>query len=293
MRRILWSAGILVGCCWDQTTCAFSSTGSFHQQRMKSCSTLRKSLETSIESSSTEPILVHTFWGQERTENEIIAHVTEQLTSIGIIPLVTVLQTEPPLVIIDNLLSEQHCAQIIQSAEDHLQQSTVGAEQEKSTTRTSKTAWIKEHQCEYPLRLMASAVSLFSGLPTSHMKNLQVCRYTLGQEFAIHTDHLDSFNELPVRGRLCTCLLYLQKCEEGGATKFYEYPHLEVKPEQGRAVFFWNTLERPGSVGYKSEMFFNVDLKMRHAGMPVESGEKWICNRWVHPIDIRSGVRGV
>jgi hypothetical protein len=57
------------------------------------------------------------------------------------------------------------------------------------------------------------------------------------------------------------------------------------------AVFFFNTRERPGMEGYDPEMFLNVDLKMRHAGLPVLEGEKWICNRWNHPIEYGAGVR--
>jgi prolyl 4-hydroxylase len=242
-----------------------------------------------------EPVLLHTFWGRERSEEEIKAHITEQLKGLvdDGIPVVTVLNSEPPLVFIDNFLSTDHCIQIIESAKDHLQRSTLGAEQQQSNTRTSTTAWIRDHQCETPLRRIASAVSRISGLPTSHMENLQVCRYQVGQQFAIHTDHLDSFNDLSVGGRLCTCLIYLQDCTLGGATTFPKLVVPNVKPVPGRAVFFWNTMERPGFINYKSDMFLNVDVNLQHAGMPVEEGEKWICNRWVHPVDIGSGVRGL
>ena len=283
----------------SQTTCAFSSKSFFQYHQTNR----RTAVTTTISSSSIdvtaitddEPLLLHSFWGKERSEQEIIDHITTQLAlaDLDIIPIVTVLKSEPPIVVIDNLLSPEHCNSIIQSAKEHLQRSTLGAEQEQSNTRTSTTAWIKDHQCEIPLRRIASAVARISGLPPTHMENLQVCRYQVGQEFAIHTDHLDSFNDLPIRGRLCTCLLYLQDCQDGGATRFPEHPTIDVLPRTSRAVFFWNTQERPGSPNYKSDMFLNVDRRLRHAGMPVEKGEKWICNRWVHPIDIHSGVRGV
>jgi 2OG-Fe(II) oxygenase superfamily len=294
------SAVIWFSCCCLQTasfTFAFSAKNSLAPspvpQRLSNV--LKRAATASVEDAKEEPLLIHTFWGQERTEDEIIAHVTVQLAGlVDNVPTVTVLNSEPPLVVIDNFISPDHCMEIIQSAKDHLQRSTLGAEQEHSETRTSTTAWIRDHQCEAPLRRIASAVSRISGVPTTHMENLQVCRYQVGQEFAIHTDHLDTFNDLPVRGRLCTCLIYLQECTEGGATTFPEMKAApDVVPVPGRAVFFWNTMERPGSVNYASDMFLNVDMKLQHAGMPVDAGEKWICNRWVHPIDIESGVRGV
>jgi hypothetical protein len=52
-------------------------------------------------------------------------------------------------------------------------------------------------------------------------------------------------------------------------------------------------LEKPGVQGYDPLMFLRTDVRLRHAGLPVLAGEKWICNRWVHPIDFGAGVRGV
>lgn len=122
-------------------------------------------------------------------------------------------------------------------------------------------------------------------------------RYLPGEEFQTHTDHLNSFNDFDCGGRLCTCLVYLNDSEEpaddydtaddaeseettftGGETMFPEFNHA-VSPRKGSALFFWNTHERPGSCGYKKDMFLNVDRKLRHAGLPVLSGEKWVANR--------------
>jgi hypothetical protein len=70
-----------------------------------------------------------------------------------------------------------------------------------------------------------------------------------------------------------------------------------IAPTLGTAVFFWNTLEKPGSPGYQPRMDLHADERLRHAGLPVVQGEKWIANRWVHPIDVGellgARVRGV
>ena len=160
--------------------------------------------------------------------------------------------------------------------------------------------WLRDEDCPNALRVMTDKVSAVSGLPPSHMENLQVCRYLPGQEFKLHTDHQDSFNDLECRGRLATCLLYLSEPRAGGETWFPglatdetdESSEPRIAPTTGSAVFFWNTLERPGAPGYDPEGFLNVDLQLRHAGLPVLDGEKFIANRWIHPIDIGSGVRG-
>jgi prolyl 4-hydroxylase len=139
------------------------------------------------------------------------------------------------------------------------------------------------------------------------MENLQVCKYRTGDEFKLHTDHQDSFNDLGCRGRLATCLVYLTGSttsadevgakRRGGETWFPGVregeENLSIAPTQGSAVFFWNTIEKPGVEGYHANMFLNTDMRLRHAGLPVLAGEKWICNRWIHPIDFGAGVRGV
>ena len=78
----------------------------------------------------------------------------------------------------------------------------------------------------------------------------------------------------------------------GGETRFPEF-NAKVRPTKGSALFFWNTLERPGCEDYCKDMFLNVDMKLRHAGLPVLSGEKWVANRWIHPRDFGAGVRGL
>ncbi|KAL7564580.1 hypothetical protein ACA910_017927 [Epithemia clementina (nom. ined.)] len=205
------------------------------------------------------------------------------------------------------------------------------------TTLLSSTAWL--------LRLLAEQVSLISGMPPECMENLQICRYEPGQEFRLHTDHQESFNELTCRGRLATCLLYLAEPRQGGETWFPGVLGLEpknnndknedntnlllqptaacskhkghdkaddnnnnngdddnhhhppesilVRAQQGSAVFFWNTVEKPGSPQYTPDMHLTTDWRLRHAGLPVVQGEKWICNRWIHPIDFGSGVLGI
>jgi prolyl 4-hydroxylase len=286
----------------------------------------------------------HEFWGKARTAQAIQEHVVASLhhhvtaatrspahpnndvTSLAI-PTVDVLSSDPPLVVIHDFLTQRDCEDIMDAAggsANGLQRSTTGATQEVGTGRTSSTVWLKDGECQIPLRRIASMVSAVSGLPPSRMENLQVCKYLPGQEFKLHTDHQDSYNDLEWRGRLATCLIYLSSATEGmsnndaGANGMSTQPRggetwfpgvrndadnasfddddddgLSICPRQGSAVFFWNTLEKPGMQGYDPLMFLNTDTRLRHAGLPVLAGEKWICNRWVHPIDFGSGVRGV
>jgi prolyl 4-hydroxylase len=221
--------------------------------------------------------------------------VTDAMLSVDptLTPRVEVASSEPPLVIMHNFIPPGDCYAILEATRrQEMHRSTMGATQEESHGRTSSTAWLAESLCEGPLRRIAEKTSRISQLPPSHMENLQVVKYQPGQEFILHTDHLDSFNDLECRGRLATCLLYLDSPTKGGETSFPEF-NAVVPPTKGSAVFFWNTLERPGMKGYDPNMFLHVDAKLRHAGLPVLEGEKWVCNRWIHPIDYGAGVRGI
>jgi prolyl 4-hydroxylase len=216
---------------------------------------------------------------------------------------VEVLSAEPPLVLIHNFLPESMCNDIVQTAvdTDNMKESTVGSTQKKKTTRTSSTVWLRDPECQNPLRLIAEKVSRIAGLPPTNMENLQVVKYNPGQEFNMHTDHDEAFNDLDCRGRLATCLLYLSAPDSGGETLFPGVQEgtqneiddeIKIEPGVGTAVFFWNTVEKPGSTEYSPDMFLHADERLRHAGLPVGDGEKWIANRWVHPIDFGAGVRG-
>lgn len=247
------------------------------------------------------------FWGQGRTKEQVQWHVEQCLQHVDggdeeWPSHVEVVSAEPPLVVIHNFLSADMCQHIIETAEnsEDLKRSTTGEANKESDSRTSDTVWLRDEDCQQPLRLIADKVASISGLPTSNMENLQVCRYRPGQEFKLHTDHLDSFNDLDCRGRLATCLMYLSEPDAGGETWFPglaesndQASQPKIAPAQGSAVFFWNTIERPGSPGYDPHMFLNADVQLRHAGLPVLRGEKWICNRWIHPVSLDLGVRGV
>lgn len=259
-----------------------------------------------------------TFWGSTHTKQDLqdfcyqavfrnsssIVNMDPTVAATAAVDKVTVLNLEPPLVIIHDFLSHAECEELILAAtHQELQRSTTGATQETTDIRTSSTTWLREDGDDssdsgrtsdknHVLRSFAQRVSQLSGLPTENMENVQIINYIETQKFDIHTDHLDTFNDLDVRGRLATCLVYLNDGYQGGETFFPEYD-VSVKATKGSALFFWNTLERPGMENYEPYMFLNVDTRLRHAGLPVINGVKWACNRWIHPINFGAGVRGL
>lgn len=67
----------------------------------------------------------------------------------------------------------------------------------------------------------------------------KVARYKTGGYFKLHTDHVDTFNDLVCGGRVGTLMIYLNDLFEGGET---EFPNLNVlvEPSVGDALFFHN-----------------------------------------------------
>lgn len=259
------------------------------------------------------------FWGSEKTKEEIIDYAARAVFGYDRYgnsrnkECIDVISAEPPFFIVHDFLDEDMCGELIRTAERcGLNRSRVGATQNTQERRTSQQVWLSEGTQELedplPLRRFATQVSRLTGLPPNHQENLQVVRYEEGQRFDLHVDHLDEFNDLACRGRLATCLLYLNSADccdstpnmmngnasssfTGGETGFPEFK-MDVVPKRGSAIFWWNTMERPGSEGYDCEMFLNSDVRMRHAGLPILSGQKWVANRWVHPIPLKQDVIG-
>lgn len=113
----------------------------------------------------------------------------------------------------------------------------------------------------------------YAGLDIRHGELLQGQRYTVGQQFKLHTDYfeptgLDYFPHTADGGqRSWTMMVYLDEPRAGGATRF---PHLgkTIQPETGKLVA-WNNLKD----GTPNQMTL-------HAGLPVRAGVKHVITAW-------------
>ena len=182
-----------------------------------------------------------------------------------IVLVVYMLPTYPRPVIIENFLSENERIHIKQRAESKLQVSTVDKDRRvDEKIRKSETAWLST---EDPIiKSVVERCISRTDRPIENCEQLQVLRYKPGGHYQ---PHQDVFYE-DKNKRVHTFILALNDEYEGGETSF---PNIKEKYKlrAGDALFF-DTLDNYG-----------LDTSdALHGGEPVKSGEKWVCNLWVH-----------
>ena len=65
-------------------------------------------------------------------------------------------------------------------------------------------------------------ISLYTQLPLAHQEDIQVLRYTKGQQYGAHYDSAYNNKDAGPHHRLATFYMYLSDVEEGGETAFPE-----------------------------------------------------------------------
>ncbi len=193
-----------------------------------------------------------------------------------------VLSNDPNVFTIDDFISEDECNHIINIAKPHLADSIVSDSNGGyvSTGRTSKTSWV-DHFTDSITTRIANRMATIVGIPIQNAEKFQVVYYGETNEYKNHYDSWDhNGSEKTLRcikwggPRMATALLYLNKVEEGGSTRFTKL-NIDVNPSIGKLLVFQNT--------YNNSI--DKHLLSEHAGMPVIKGEKYIVNLWFRQFD--------
>lgn len=188
---------------------------------------------------------------------------------------------EPPY-IIDNVLTPEECKYIIEKAEPMFTRSSVVGVEGIDESRTSETAWIPRDD-PIALKVLIKAMEA-TGKKLENCEELQVVKYAPG---AYYRDHHDSCCEdseacstFEKNGgqRIGTLLVYLNSDFTDGETHFPNYGDLKLKATPGSGIFF-----KP--LGNDDDKCHPGAL---HAGLPISSGTKYVCNAWVRENNFRS-----
>jgi prolyl 4-hydroxylase len=184
------------------------------------------------------------------------------------------ISVEAPLLrVLDGMLTEQECAELIELARPRLQRAlTVDSDgrHQVDQRRTSEGMFFTLNELPLVGRIEQRLAALL-GVPVNHGEGLQILHYLPGQEYEPHHDWFDpeqpGYGAITAVGgqRIASVVMYLNTPEQGGGTAFPEIG-LTVTARRGAAVYF----------AYESG-----DLSSLHAGLPVLRGEKWIATKWL------------
>lgn len=177
-------------------------------------------------------------------------------------------------IMVQNILTPDECQQIIKEAAPNFKRSTLVAATTIQDSRTSETAWLPR---DHPLvrKVLEKAMKL-TGKPFEHCEDMQVVRYKPGMYYRPHHDSCCESNsqckDFETKGgqRVGTLLLYLNDGFTDGHTHFPNLD-LKLKADPGSAIFF-----RP--LGTRDP---RCHPRALHAGLPISSGTKYVCNIWV------------
>jgi prolyl 4-hydroxylase len=171
-----------------------------------------------------------------------------------------------------NILSVDECNELIYMSKDKLFEATTLGTKIKDY-RVAENTWLFEKTNLN--EKIKNIVSEKTGLPIDYQEGIHIVKYNVGGEYKEHHDffppNTDYYHSQIKKGgqRIYSCLFYLNDDFLGGETHFPKVNY-KVKPKLGKLVI-WKNLNDDLSINSNS----------LHAGLPVTSGEKWICIIWV------------
>lgn len=198
---------------------------------------------------------------------------------------VKVVSTSPWVVVVDNFVSDDESHELITGVQNWERSTDAGemneyGESARTLTfgRTSSNSWCRG-PCEKQKSVvnLATRVSQYVSVPVQNFEAFQVLRYEVGQQYVLHHDFSQYQLGMACGPRILTVLMYLSDVEEGGETVFPELG-ITIKPKKGRAVFFPNVL---------SSNLESADLRTSHKAKPVQKGQKYAVNTWIHLYDFK------
>ncbi len=184
------------------------------------------------------------------------------------------ISTDPHIELIRGLFSPAECRYVQVLAEPLLEPAMVYSrtgEGMRDPHRDSDNMVVKPMTEDLVIQTINRCIAEASGTGYSWGEPLHVLRYRPGQQYRPHHD-ANAFVAVKQR-RLATALLYLNEDYEGGETAFPDLG-FRLLAARGSLLIFHNLT--PGK---------QPDPRMMHAGMPVQSGEKWVASRWIRGSD--------
>ena len=175
----------------------------------------------------------------------------------------------PRVAIYRGAFTPEECAHLAQAIADIIAPSVVvdptTGRQVQHPIRNSDGAVIGPTRESLAVTAINHRIAAMTGIAVNQGEPLQVLRYAPGQQYRLHSDALPG----AANQRIATAIIYLNEGFAGGETVFPDLG-IRVVPRGGDMLVFDNVL--PDG---------HPDPRMRHAGLPVTQGVKWIATRWI------------
>ena len=179
---------------------------------------------------------------------------------------------ELELFVVRHFLDPSACVALIERIDERRRPSEIADDLGVANFRTSETCDLDWND---PLVAAVDArIADLLGLPLAASEPIQGQRYAPGQEFKPHTDTFkpggyDFYKHTAETGqRTGTAMIYLNKPEDGGATRFKAIGKT-IQPEEGK-LLAWNNLLPDGT----------PNPATLHQGMKVRRGTKYVLTKW-------------
>jgi prolyl 4-hydroxylase len=187
----------------------------------------------------------------------------------SVLPDAEIVCADPRITRLPGFLTPGECAHVAATAAELLEPAAVldplTGQRLLNAVRTSDSGAIGPLRETLVVRAINQRIAAATGTQVDQGEPLTVLRYAPGQQYRLHHDAIAGASNQRIR----TVLVYLNQGFDGGETVFPELS-LSVGPTAGDALVFDN-LRSDGA----------PDPRMRHAGLPVRTGVKWLATRWI------------
>jgi prolyl 4-hydroxylase len=176
------------------------------------------------------------------------------------------------LCVVRDFLDAESCAALIARIDERRRPSQIADDVGIANFRTSETCDLDGR--DPVVAAVGSSISALLGFPPDAGEPIQGQRYAPGQEFKPHTDTFEPggydfyLHTADAGQRTWTAMIYLNKPEDGGATRFKTIGKT-IQPEAGK-LLAWNNLLADG----------RPNPATLHQGMKVRRGTKYIVTKW-------------
>lgn len=182
------------------------------------------------------------------------------------------LSQDPDIRVYRGLVSPEECDYLIDRAQPELRPSFVvdpaSGGHMPHPTRTSSGMNFDPTMEDAVVHQVNRRLAAVTSTDVACGEPLHVLRYAPGQEYRPHLDAIPGAGNQ----RVWTALVYLNQDFEGGETRF-DLLDIAFRGSAGDALVFRN-----------ADAKGDADMRLRHAGVPVTAGVKWLASRWIRAL---------